>query len=416
MKGRWSFDLLMAQRLSSTGSRSGSVIAIAGVSCAIVVMLLTWGVAQGFNHQIKSKLIGFEAPITISSPYSYVSGTTDQYLVVDSSLQQVFNICINSHTASKIFRQPTILKTDDNFEAVIICGFDRYHNTDFEKSNIIDGIFPDFNKDDKSIVLSKYTSSKLGINVGDLVTTCFFINDAIKSRKFKIAGIYDSGFGDYDNKIAYGSLQMLQRLNKVDSLTVTNIAIYPDAVSIDSIPVIAANLQNTLIQRAQKLERGKVEVVDNITNTGGLYLSWLDLIETNVIVIFAIMCCLAILTIISSLFINILDRVSTIGLLRAFGISRLHLRNIFVLIAIRKVLWGVLIGNFVVIVFWWLQTSFGIISLDPEMYYLDTVPFEYDICATLAINAGIIIMTWLVLILPARVASSISPSQTMRFE
>ncbi len=418
MKNNIVYEAWMAKRLGAGHAHTGVVIAITGVACAIAVMMLTWGIARGFDLGIKDKLKGFEPEIKISAPYSYLSGNSGEFVGFSPELQMNIRSTLPEATASLAMLQPAIIKTDDNYEAVIINAFDSNHDRSFEASNIIAGRLPDFSSEDGDtcLVVSTKTASRLGLKVGDRITACFFIHDAIKSRRYTLAGIYRTGFAEFDATVAYGSLHKLQQLNKIDSLTGTTIEINRTGLPIDSLPAAATILQQKIYNDARTQGRIEAELVDNLKNTGAVYLNWLDLISTNVVVIFIIMCIVAGLTMISSLFIIILDRIPTIGLLRAMGASKSAIRNIFILIAMRLVIIGLVIGNVVALGFGALQNSTGIISLDPEMYYIDCVPFSFDPLAIILINVGVIVMSWLMLILPARVASGISPDRTIRFE
>jgi lipoprotein-releasing system permease protein len=151
-------------------------------------------------------------------------------------------------------------------------------------------------------------------------------------------------------------------------------------------------------------------------HTGALYLNWLELLDTNVVVIFILMCCVAAMTLISSLFIIILDKTATIGVIRSLGGSKRFVRNIFIFTALRLVGLGLIIGNFVALGFVWLQSQYHIIPMNPEMYYLSAVPVSINLWQVVSLNIGVIIFAWLVLILPSRLASSISPAKTMRYE
>lgn len=408
----------MAARLGTGKARIGAVIAVAGVACALAVMLLTWGISCGFNTRIKEKLMGFEPEISISAPYSYVSGNSGEFVTYSPEIDSIVKAIVPSANAVVSMRQPAIIKTDTDFEAVVMCGFGSGRDRSFEKGNIVEGRFPDYTTEDgdTTIVLSRRIAGRLGLNVGDRVTTCYFINDAIRSRRYTLVGIYESGFGEFDATVAYGSLKGLQRLNRVDSLTGTSIELKGTRVALDTLPSVAKRIQEALVKKAYSTYRGEVEVVDNLANSSSTHLNWLDLIETNVWVIFIIMCIVASLTMVSSLFIIVLDRIPTIGLMRAMGADKPKVRNIFMFIAMRLVLFGVVIGDMLALGFGWLQERFGIIRLDADMYYLDRVYVEFDWLAIILINIGVLMLAWTTLIIPAHVASAVSPAKTIRYE
>lgn len=409
------FVLTVARRLSLGGNNKvASVIAVAGVSCAIAVMILTLSISGGFKDAIKEKLVGFDADITVQPPYSYTYGTQSEFMTVSTSMAELVKSTVPEARVSAVLRQPGILKTDDDYAALVFTAYDESHSYQFERNNMIDGRLPDFTDGDDSIVISRVIADRLGLNTGDRVTACFFVDDNIKARKFTIAGIYASNFGDYDKTVCYSSIKMLRRVSGLDSLGAS--ALELRNVSEALIPSKAETLQNRFIEIAQNEQADSVYVVDNITHSGAMYLNWLDLLDTNVVVIFVIMCFVAGFTLVSSLFILILNNVSIIGLLRSLGASKSSVRSVFVTLALRLVGSGVIIGDILSLIIIWVQTTYRIIPLDPEMYYLTYVPMNFYWPGIILVNIGVIFFSWVILILPARLASGISPAKTMRYE
>lgn len=411
---------LLARRLDIAGnSRTGVFIAVAGVAAAVTVMLLTIGISLGFNHGIKTKLIGFQPALSVSAPYSYVTGRLNEYLTVDADLKDAIHSVVPEGTLTLSLRQPAILKTADDFATVVLRGYSADYDTTFLASNLVEGRLPKFGtpEADTTLVISRQIADMLDLHVGDRVNTCFFVRDAIKARRLTITGLYDSGFGDMDRQIAYSSLAMLQDVGDVGPQTGTIIEINtPGDIDRKANMDAGRNLQQTLADRAIALGHETIELVDCISNTGAVYLNWLDLIDTNVVVIIALMSLVAALTLISSLFIIILDHVTTIGILRALGANGAQIRGVFRSIALRLVLMGVVIGDVIGLGLGWIQQTFHPVSLDPEMYYLTSVPYSFDLLAVLAVNIGVLVLAWLVLMLPARLASRLSPARTMRYE
>ena len=411
-----STPLFISKKISLGGrNRVASFIAVAGVGCATAIMILTLAVSLGFKSQIKEKLRGFNADISVNPAYNYTSSSQNEFLQLTPELEkQIEQFTPSGH--SMALRQPGILKTGDDYATLIFTAFDPSHDFGFERANILCGEFPDYSKTDNSnrIVISSTTASRLGLNVGDNITACFFVDEHIKARKFEIAGLYASNFGDYDRTVCYSSLGALQKVCGLDSLGGT--AVEMRGIPVHDVPGIAEGLQAALIEEAQVKGADEVLVVDNITRTGAMYLNWLDLLDTNVVVIFIIMCCVATFTLVSSLFIVILNHISAIGILRAVGMNKAAVRRTFVMVAMRLVGIGLIVGNILAISAILVQDKWNVIPLDPEMYYLSSVPVSLSWKGIVAIDLGTAVLSWLILILPARLASSVSPAKTMRYD
>lgn len=410
------FVLTVANRLGLGGNnRVASVIAVVGVSCALTVMLLTLSVSQGFKTAIRDKLSGFTADISVKPPYNYNRGVQSEYLTADPSTLSAIREVIPGADIDIALRQPGMLKTDDDYSVLLFTAFDTGHDFAFERANLTDGRFPDYSKGGgDSIVISQTVATRLGLRTGDRVNAFFFTGNNIRARKFTVAGLYSSNFGDFDKTVCYTPMEMLQRVCGLDSLGAS--AIEVRGVKSDSIAQTAKRLQTDFVRMAERQQSDSIMVVDNITHSGAMYLNWLDLLDTNVIVIFILMCCVAAITLVSSLFILILNNIPAIGLLRALGASKRAVRNIFVAMTMRLVVPGMIIGDLIGLLVIWVQRTYLVFPLDPESYYLSHVPMVFNWTGIILINVGVVVMSWLVLILPARVTSGVSPARTMRCE
>ena len=416
------FPLFISRRfrLRAPGKRAGStgvVIAAAGVALAIVVMELTIAVVSGFREGITSKLIGFDSQITVQPPaHAEVSGTLPT-LIPDSALMARTRAALPPQAAVAMrFDQPALLKTPDDFAAVVFTSYGPGHDYAFERSMIVEGELPDFTADEaaRSIAVSRSTATALGLEPGSKVDACFFTDGALKMRRLTVAAIYESGFAQYDNTVALASIAAMRSAAGADSSQCTSLVI--NGLPIDDVPALAKELQTALIDGYNAGALAELYPVDNVTHTGAMYFSWLSLLDTNVTVIFILMLCVAAFTLISSMFIIILDRIAMIGTLRALGATRGQIRAVFVLVAIRVAAIGMIIGNAAALALIWLQGHYHLVPLDPEAYYISSVPVLITPWQVAALNAGVLVATAIILILPSALAARISPARTMRYE
>lgn len=414
----WISRKLKLNAANHGANTTGVVIAVTGVTLAIVIMLLTIAIVLGFKHQVTQRVMGFNGELWVLPDYKYSEASSASTLAIDSIISNNIQTVVPGATTSLQFNQPGLLKTDNDFAGVYFTGYDSGHNYTFEKANIIEGELPDFSDPENSnrIVISSMTGKALGLELGDKINACFFVNEAIKARKFEIAGIYESGFGDYDRTIVYAPINTLQRIADVDSTQGTKLSVILPLSEKDHIEEAAEALQEIFLEQYRTQQIDKLYPVDNVKHTGAIYFNWLSLLDTNVIVIFILMICVSGFTLISSMFILILERIPTIGILRALGATRRQIRWIFIFLTMKIVGIGIISGNVLGLSLIWLQNKFNIVTLDPDMYYLRYVPAEFNLEYTLYLNLGVALVSWLILIMPSRVASHISPAVTMRFE
>lgn len=411
------FSYWISRRISlrqgaTAGTATGAVIAVVGVALALMVMELSIAVSVGFKREIRRKLAGFEAPVSVLPGYNFDTRLLDSEMTVEPELLKIIEEASPDGKVVKSVTRRAILKTDDNFAAVECLSYDSNHDDNFERENVTEGHWPDMYASGDSIVISEKIASRMDIGVGDRTFLYFFVDGRVRVRRAIIAGLYDSSFGEFDSSVIYAPFATLQALG--DSLGITSLDI--ENITIDEAPEISARINESITKAAATGALSRVYPVTDITERGQMYLTWLDLLDTNVVVILALLMCVAAFTLISSLFILILDHVSTIGLLRAIGASSGAVSSIFVNMAMRLVGFGLLLGNILGLGIACVQYFTHFIPLDPEMYYLSYVPVEFPWLLMVLLNIGVIFGAWLILILPARLAARIDPASTMRYE
>lgn len=411
----WFSNRLKLSQNTPASTVTGAVIAVTGVALALMVMELSLAVTSGFKHEIERKIFGFDAPVTVLPAYDYNTATSDTEIHLTDTLSAIITGAIPDAVQVPVFNRHAIIKTDNDFMAVQCKSYGHGHNDNFEQANITAGSWPDFNRPSEtdSIVISTVMADKLGIDIGDRIYMYFMIDDSPKARRAFVSGTYKSNFGEYDNSIVYTSIDMMRRLSH-DSLSATGIAL--EGIDKKLIADNSDRLQKALVDAYRNGSISKVYPVTDILDTGAVFFNWLDLLDTNVVVIFILMIAVAAFTLISSLFIIILDRVTTIGVLRSLGASQSVVKHIFIFVTLRLVGFGMLIGNILSIGIIYLQRATHFLSLDPDMYYLDFVPLEFNWVTLLILNIGTAATAWLILILPAKLASRVDPASAMRYE
>ena len=157
-------------------------------------------------------------------------------------------------------------------------------------------------------------------------------------------------------------------------------------------------------------------MLTTITQAHPALFSWLDLLNTNITLILAIMCMVSAVAIVSALLIMIFEKSATIGLLKALGATNRAVRRIFLLKASRLILWGILIGDAAALALSFVQRQWQVVQLDPESYSMTHVPVLIDPWVYLAVSAATLAVCLLALLLPVASVSRINPAKTMRTE
>jgi lipoprotein-releasing system permease protein len=257
-------------------------------------------------------------------------------------------------------------------------------------------------------------AGQLGLSVGDKVPAYFFVDNRLRVRMLTVASLYTSGVDEQDGAVAYCAPQLPAALLSLPDGYVQSIGV--KGVSLDESEALAQQIHDELMDAYYTGQTDEAFGISQIKQTGAGYFAWLDLLDTNVVVILALMSAVAAFTLISSLFIIILERVKTIGLLKSLGAPNRLIRRTFMLLAERMVVTGLVIGNVVGIALIQLQMHTHLIPLDPDAYFVEFVPMRFEPWSILIINLGALALSWLVLMLPAMIVARISPATTMRYE
>lgn len=396
----------------STG-RTGSVIAVLGVALALAVMEITQSIAVGFKTEITTKLDGFVAPVTVSALDTQMGDHDSKAYIKDGVRNAILGVVPDSKMVGSIVMEG-MLKTEENYAVAVLKAYETNYQSEFEKSNLIEGKWVNEN-DSRNIVISKRQATSLNIALNDKVNFCYFVRGKVKNRPMTVVGIYDSGFEDFDRMMVYTNYETLRNISHLDPGQITVLELRD--IAVEDVPEVSTEIAREVELYAIMSNDSDVAYkIDNILEQGGQYISWLELLNTNVVVIFILMSVVALCTLISSLFIQVLDKVNTLGLLRALGAPNRKIGRVFQYISMRLVLKGILLGNIIGLGFILIQSKWNIISLNSEMYFLNKVPVSFDLFSILVLNLSVIIASWIVLYIPARIATKLSPAKTLRFD
>ncbi|SEG15973.1 ABC transporter permease [Parabacteroides chinchillae] len=413
-----SLELFIARRIhfSKEGDRkviSPAVrIAIIGIALGLAVMILSVAIVIGFKKEVRNKVIGFGSHIQITNFDSNSSYESTPIAISDTLLQNLRVFPGIRHVES-FATKPGILKTENDFQGIVLKGVDTDYDWTFFRNNLKEGniisIDPDKNSTD--VIISRYLADLLQLNVGDSFLT-YFVQDNVRARKFHIAGIYETGFLDYDKLFVIADIKQIRRLNGWEKDQVSGLELFVD--NYDNLDQISEDLYFDLAEKQDR--NGNTFYARSIKELNPMIFNWLDVLDINVVVILVLMLSVAGFTMISGLLIIILERTNMIGILKALGQNNTSIRHIFLYVSFfligKGMLWGNIIGVFLCL----MQSHFKIITLDPSIYYLDAVPVDLNILSLVLLNIGTLCISMLMMLGPSYLITKIDPARSIRFE
>lgn len=413
------FPLFIAKRLYSDQgdkrkvSRPAIHIATAGVAIGLAVMIVSVCVVLGFKHTIRDKVIGFGSHIQVAD-FMTLQQSSQYPVVMNDSMMEVLKKTPGVKHVQRFAIKEGILKTDDDFLGVAFKGMGPEFDSTFLHQNMVEGSIPKF--DDKTshnkILVSQLMADKLRLKIGQRIFAYFIDQNGVRTRRFTIAGIYQTNLKKYDEVMVYTDLYTAVKLNGWE----------PDQTSGAELTVNDFDkLQNTEDILVKNVNRtvdhyGETYSSTTIKEINPQIFQWLSLMDLNVWVILGLMLAVAGVTMISGLLIIILERTSMIGVMKALGARNKTIRHTFLWFAVFIIGKGLLFGNILALGILFIQKYTGLVKLDAQTYYVSTVPVEFNWIYIVALNVATLLICVFMLVAPSYLISHIHPAKSMRYE
>ncbi len=388
-------------------------VATAAVALGMVVMIISVAVGLGFKQEIRDKVVGFGTHIQLTS-LNLNSSLETPPLTYDSVLVSQIAATNGVRSVQPYITKPGIIKTDDAFQGIALKGVDNRFDWTFLRSCLTEGEVPQTPDSAKSddILMSLSLTTLLKLQVGDPVRMFFVQDGKVRARRFTLSGVFDSHFEEFDKSLAYVDLRHLAQLNGWDSTKVSGYEVLLN--NYDQMDDVASSLASVVMGRGVD-DEGEMIRVRHIRDLQPQIFGWLDLLDQNILVILVLIIAVAGLNMVSGLLILILEHTNAIGILKAIGATNGMLRKVFIIMALRIVGIGLIIGDAVGIGLCLIQQKTGVIGLDPDNYYLDTVPILLRAQDLVMLNIGTALFSLILLLGPSGMVARINPAKSIRF-
>ena len=366
-------------------------IAIFSVFVGIFVSLSAVSIGKGLQVSIKEKLFNISSDISISSYENNNRGIASEIIQESEDIIGEIKTLYPDISINSILEKPSIVTIDNSIETIIFRGvkdelnFKKFDQFILEKLNDSPSSLND-------IIISKSLLEKLNISIGDNVTLYFqtFDNQKIPNiRYYRVYGVYETDFPDFDSSYIIGSIESLQNLYKLNSNDVGAI----ELIIVDKESVM--DIENKLSAQDLFLNNNLsiVTVQDKYSNI----FNWISIFDFNILIVIILMIIVAIISIIISMLTLIFERIKMIGIMSSMGADNKLLGKVFVYQGIDILLKGIIPGNILFIIVSFVQNNYNILKLNPNDYYVDSIPFIVDPLYIISLNLifaaiGIIIL------------------------
>lgn len=389
-------------------------IAMAGIAIGLAVMIAAVAIVVGFKKEVRNKVIGFDSHIQLSNFDNNISYESTPIAVNDSLREVLLNTKGVRHI--EVFAtKPGLIKTKTDFQGIVLKGVDADFDTAFLKKNLVEGEMITFNSETagNQILISRSTANMLHLKCNDTFFIYFVSGEGMMGvRRFQVSGIYDTGYSDYDKLFAFGDIRLIRRINGWDDDMVSRLSIFID--NYNDLDDLTEALYFELIDKKDRF--GNIYYIRSIKELNPMIFNWLSVLDSNVAIILVLMILVSGFTMISGLLIIILERTGMIGILKALGYNNYNLRKVFLYVSIFLIIKGMCWGNVIGLSFCLLQFHFHWLQLNPETYYINSVPIDLNWAHVAMINIGSFAVSILMMIAPSYIITKIEPSKSIRFE
>jgi len=377
------------------------------VALGIIVSLITVSTGLGSKKAIESRLANFSGHISVKSTRSNSSYNTSVLNKEGLKLNEIKNL-EEVAGAQSYATVSGILRTEDNFDGVILKGVSKDFDAERFKDFMISGEVPKFTEKgyNNQVILSEKIANDLHLKTKDSIVAVFSKEDQkLIYRKFEISGIYKTDIKMIDDLFIIGDINHVRKIQNMANDEVGGIDIFLKKT--DEIDTAFPKIERLI---------GFKNFAEKATDKYPQIVDWIGLFNTNIGIIISILLVVVIINIIMVLLILIIERTNSIGVLKTLGATNGQIRAVFINYTLLIMIPGLIIGNVIGLGLLLLQKFFGIIKLNPENYYVSTVPVDLNPIYILAISVGILIISAIALILPSYLISKISPVKVIKYD
>lgn len=387
-------SLFISRRLRFKGK-----IAVTCIAVSFLVMIIAVSVSSGYRHEIRSGLSEISGDVQITPPDMNILDEGRPVEADPAYLPYVSSIDAVKDVVPVVYRAG-IVRHGENMHGVLIKG-------------LPDGVRPDTVS--LGVSIPSRLASESGLKAGDRMLT-YFVGERLKVRQFNVVSVYDSMVETDGRHIVYASMSDLQRLNGWNEDLVSALEIHLKDGYTDEESIRAANEEIGFTVNAYSSEDEETVIATSSVSRFPQLFGWLDLIDFNVFFILLLMTVVAGFNMISGLLIMLFEHISTIGLLKALGMTDRSIAKVFLSSSAVLVAKGMSVGNALALLFCVIQNKTHLLKLDPANYYVSFVPVKVDLAMIFTADLISFAVIMLLLLIPCMFITRVDPAETVRLK
>lgn len=399
----------IAQRIRHTEGQSFSAtvakIGVASVALGLAVMIVSFAILGGFKNEIYNKIFSFGGHLQVSE-FTMSRSYDESPISTDTELYRNYAKTPGIAHIQGVMHKAALMKTETEVQGVVLKGVGGDFDVTAFRPNLREGRFVAWQDTatSRDVVVSRKIARQLKLKLNDEVAL-YFVQTPPRVRKVRVSGIYETGMEEFDDNLVLCDIRLLQRISGWK----------PNQVGVYEVFLDAFKDEEAGSKKVFDLMDFEMRLV-KVTEKYSQIFEWLMLLNRNVTIFLTLILFVACFNMVAILLILIMERTQMIGLLKAVGARNGQIQRIFVFSGLRLISKGMIWGNVIGIGLCALQYFFKLIPLDPDTYYMDSVPIEWDIPLLLLLNLLVLLLILSILLIPTLVISRINPVKAIRFD
>lgn len=400
----------ISERISKSSKRQNFLnftlaVSLVSVMLGCMALILSLAILEGFEKTLHDSAVRFTSHITITSfnrePLPDYAGTISK---LSNNFEQIVAI-------EPICEREGLIKSQTLTEGISIRGVIPEMDITGLKNFIVEGNFKFTDSLAREVIIGKRLADKLEVGLGDEIailtmkTKTLFGLPEPKVEKYKVSALFNSGMVQYDDILVF--IPYIRALKLFDMPSGSASSYQVMLKKMEMAPALVDTIEGFLRYPYFAL---------TVYNYHGSIFSWIEIQKEPIPIVLGLISIVAVLNIITSLLITIVEKTNTIGILRALGLDSRKILAIFIYKGFSIGLKGTVAGLSLAYILSFIQKNYSIISLKGEIYFLDVLPIEivfqhYVIVAVISLLLAVIAT-----IIPAFIAVKVTPLKAIQFK
>ena len=368
------------------------------IAISFLIMIIAVSVSSGFREEIRSGISDLTGDVQLMPvDMNYISETSPvssqpSFLGEIEALPEIDAIVPAVYRAG-------IIKKGENIHGVLFKGIPREHS---EGDSV-----------KLAVSIPTRLSDLLDLHEGDRMLS-YFVGENVKVRNFTVTDVYEGIMDGTDNIIVLADIEDIQRLNgwNSDEVSTLEMSLHPAYRTAAGMRRVTDEVGMIALENIG--DEDDTLVATSVMSRYPQIFDWLGLIDFNVLFILVLMTIVAGFNMISGLLIMLFRNISTIGTLKALGMTDRSIAKVFLRVASVIVLKGLAIGNLTALLLCWVQGRSHLLKLNPENYFVSFVPVHLNLPAVLLADVVSFAVIMVLLLIPCLFISRVDPAQTVR--